>query len=427
MSDFFKIISNQKQEIEHLFTTKTIDRIPVNGIDLSSPCAQVVIGLRRCGKSVLCRMVLQKHPEIKYGYINFDDELLKGVTAEDLDNLLKAVYAVYGEIQVLFLDEVQNIYGWELFVNRLLRNGMHILITGSNSKLLSSELATHLTGRHIATELFSFSFAEYRRWLGRGNVVTTADEAALRRDFAHYFENGGLPETFLMQDVNGYLSMLYTSILSRDIVERHHLRSPAQFNRVARVVMESFAQEVSYRNLSRQLEISNVRTLQNYIDYMERSYLIQKLNKYSTKRPLRTQLGKVYASDPGFITHFTGIADGDESKGRRLENIVYLQLRSRRSMLDSELYYYQDGRHEIDFVLMHLGKITQLIQVAYSIDGQKTRERELSALFEVGKNFGCQDLLLVTDHETGTVTRDNQTVRIVEAPTWLLEMDTPKL
>ena len=421
MFDFNKIIANQKRDLEKLFAAKTIARAPVDNIDLMSPCAQVVIGIRRCGKSVLCRMALQRHPELHYGYVDFDDEKLKSVTAEDLDDILKAVYVVYGEIQVLFLDEIQNVEGWELFVNRLLRGGLHLLITGSNSKLLSSELATHLTGRHIATELFAFSFTEYRRWLGRGKVEATEDEAELRRDYDRYFENGGLPETFVMADVNGYLSMLYESILSRDIIGRHRLRSPAQFSRVARVVMESYAQEVSFRNLARQLEITNVRTVQNYIDYMERAYLVQSLKRYSTKRAERTKIGKVYAIDPGFITHFTGVAESDESRGRRLENIVYLQLRTLRKALDSEIYYYQDGRHEIDFAIVHLGKVVQLIQVSYSVESAKTRERELSALFDVGGKLNCKELILITDHENGEEKRGDLAVRIVDAPSWLME------
>jgi len=421
MRDYQKIIECQKVELERLFAAKTVVREPVGKIDLLSPCAQVVIGLRRCGKSVLCRTALQQHPDVKYGYVDFDDEKLKDVTSDDLNDILKAVYVVYGEIQVLYLDEVQNVEGWEFFVNRLLRNGLHLLITGSNSKLLSTELSTHLTGRHISTELFAFSFEEFRRWHGRGAVVTTADEAELRRDYERYFADGGLPETFVMADVNGYLSMLYESILSRDIIRRHHLRSPVQFCRVARVVMESYAQEISYRNLARQLEITNIRTVQNYVDYLERAYLVQTLRRYSTKRAERTRLGKVYAIDPGFITHFTGVAESDESRGRRLENIVFLQLKAKRRALDSEIYYYQDERHEVDFALVHQGRITQLIQVSYALENPKTRERELSALFEIGAKLGCPNLLLVTDHDSGEDTRDGRKVRIVDAPTWLME------
>lgn len=171
-----------------------------------------------------------------------------------------------------------------------------------------------------------------------------------------------------MADVNGCLSMLYESILSRDIIARHRLRSPAQFSRVARVVMERYAQEVSFRNLVQQLEITNVRTVQNYIDYMERAYLVQSLKRYSTKRAERTKIGKVYVIDPGFITHFTGVAESGESRGHRLENIVYLQLRTLRKALN------------------------------------------------------CTVLVLVTDHENGEEKRGDLTVRIVDAPSWLMEM-----
>lgn len=421
-NNYVEIISDQRKELQELMKEAMIPRRPMERIDLLHPCAQVVVGMRRCGKSVLCRMALQAHPEMKYGYIDFDDEKLRGIQAEDLRAIQEAVYVVYGaDIQVLFMDEIQDVPSWELFVNRLLRNGLHLLITGSNSKLLSSELATHLTGRHIPIELFAFSFLEYRQYLKRGKAETTQDRAQLRRDYDRYFNNGGLPETFGMADPRSYIHTLYDAILYRDILRRYKIRSIKMFSDVARLLMESFAQEVSYQNIANRMGVKNIRTIQNYVGYMEGAYLIQTLNRYSTHAHERLQIGKVYATDTGYITHFTGISEGDEARGRRLENVVFIQLRALREWLDYEIYYYRDQSHEVDFVLRRHGVPIRLVQVSYSLKNEKTRKRELSALFEVGRKLQCKDLLLVTDHESGEEERDGLQVRIVDVTTWLLE------
>ena len=426
-TNYVEIVNDQRIALLELMKEPMIPRRPMERIELLNPCAQVVVGMRRCGKSVLCRMALQAHPEITYGYINFDDEKLKDLKAEDLNDVLEAIYIVYGEdIKVLFLDEIQDVPAWELFVNRLLRSKLHLLVTGSNSKLLSSELATHLTGRHIPIELFAFSFLEYRQFLKRSEAKTTLARAQLRRDYDRYFDCGGLPETFAMADVRGYIHTLYDAILYRDILRRYKIRNIKTFTDVARLLMEGFAQEVSYRNIANRLGVTNIRTIQNYIGYLEGAYLIQTLNRYSTHAHERLQIGKVYATDPGYITHFTGISEGDEAKGRRLENIVFIQLRALREWLDYEIYYYRDQSHEIDFVLRRSGSPIRLVQVSYSLANEKTRSRELSALFEVGRKLKCEDLVLITDHENGEETRYGMTARIVDVTAWLLEAPNEK-
>ena len=181
--EYVRILEEQKKELERLMADpRLVDRVQTEWVDVNSPVAQIVIGVRRCGKSVVCRMALAKSG-VKFGYIDFDDDALQGVLATDLNDVLKAAYIVYGPFEHLFLDEVQNVEGWQLFANRLLRGGMHLVITGSNSRLLSSEFATHMTGRDILIELSPFTFEEYRRYLGRGDVKTTSDEAEARRDY----------------------------------------------------------------------------------------------------------------------------------------------------------------------------------------------------------------------------------------------------
>ena len=421
MNKFVDIIEDQKQELALLLGEKDIVvRKKGDRISLESSLAQIVTGIRRCGKSVLCRTTLA-NAELDFGYVNFDQPSLANVTADDLNEVLKAVYVVYGNVCHLFFDEIQNVPSWQLFVNMLLRQGKRIVLTGSNSRLLTDDLATHLTGRFIATELMPFSFDEYRRWLKRGDARTTIDRAQLRRDYDRYFLHGGMPESFTYPDVREYASTLYHSILMRDVLKRHRLRDVKRFMDTAYVIMNNFASEISCNRLAGQLGFKNAVTVQSYIGYLSESYLIRTLSMYGSRAYERTRIGKAYVIDPGFISYFNGFSNIDDSFGRRLENIVFLQLYRLQREMDAEVFYYKDNHHEIDFLLRQYNHVWKLIQVSYDISGEKTRKRELSALFAVGKKLNCKDLLLITDHENGEETQNGMTVRIVDIVTWLLE------
>ena len=175
-------------------------------IDLNSHLAQVVIGVRRSGKSTLCISALER-AKMKYAYVNFDDERLMDITVEDMDAILEMLYKVYGDFTHLFLDEVQNVEGWHLFVNRMLRKKMHILLTGSNSKLLSGELASHLTGRHHQIELLPFSFADFCAYKKIStSPLTTKNRGLLAAAFDEYMKQGGFPELMNEQDVKIFIN-----------------------------------------------------------------------------------------------------------------------------------------------------------------------------------------------------------------------------
>ena len=201
-----KAIQEQKLELERLQAEKMLERAPMDKVEVNSPLAQAVVGMRRSGKSVVCRKAMMDS-SVAYGYVDFDDEVLAKIDASELDDVLQSVYEVYGNVDHFLFDEIQNVEGWHLFVNRLLRIGKHVVITGSNARLLTGDLATHLTGRHVPISVFPFSYAEYCAWNGGDS------EAAWKK----YFFSGGLPETFALSDQRGYVSALYNSILSRDI------------------------------------------------------------------------------------------------------------------------------------------------------------------------------------------------------------------
>ena len=408
MRSLVDIIRSQREELQGFQAAEMLPRKAMERIDIDSPLAQVVVGMRRAGKSVVCRCALKK-ADVAFGYVNFDDEALAKLTVEALEDLLQAVYAVYGKVTHLLFDEIQNIDGWHLFVNRLLRQGMHVVITGSNAKLLTSDLATHLTGRYLPIEVLPFSFDEYLRWTGLEESVA----------WPRYFRDGGLPETFGMIDPRGYVSALYNAILSKDILGRHQVRNARRFQDAAYVIMQQYAREISYDRLAQSAGISSSHTMQTYMGYLAESYLVSLVRHFSVKPAERIRNVKAYVNDPALISYFTGVLGSEEELGWRLENIVYLELMRRRQEDDMEIWYYKDQSYDVDFCETRHGRVVRLIQVSYEIAGEKTRHRELSSLFGAARKLNCNDLWLITDHAAETVQDGEQVVHIMPASEWL--------
>ena len=402
------VVREQKAELERLLAMPALKRAAMGKIDPESPLAQAVIGMRRSGKSVACRIAM-KDSGIQFGYVDFDDEVLAKIPASKLDGILRLVRSVYGDVSHFLFDEIQNVEGWHLFVNRLLRGGNHVVITGSNARLLTSDLATHLTGRHIPVRVFPFSYAEYCEW----NGGDTED------NWKKYFFGGGLPETFAMQDARGYVSALYDSILSRDILGRHQVKNAQRFKDAAYVAMQQFSREISYDRLAEKTGLSSAHTMQTYIGYLEESFLVSLVRKYSVEPAERVRNQKLYVADPAFISYFTGVLGSDEELGWRLENIVCLELLRRRADDDTEVFYYKDQSFDIDFCLVKHGRVTGLVQVAWTIAGEKTRKREIAPLFGAARKLGCENLILVTDHERETIAAGGLTVNVIPAREWL--------
>ena len=227
------VLSEQKTEISRKAKSVLCRRKEESLINLNSTMAQIVIGVRRSGKSTLCFQALH-HAGVSFAYVNFDDERLVDTTTEDLNVILEVLYKIYGDFTHLFLDEIQNVQGWHLFVNRLLRQGIKILVTGSNAKLLSSELATHLTGRHTTIELYPFSFREFCNLKQiETDTLTTQAEGLRRAAFDEYLKQGGFPELINEPGNKKYVSELVAGILQRDIKQRYNVRYYAAFEQMA--------------------------------------------------------------------------------------------------------------------------------------------------------------------------------------------------
>lgn len=419
MADWVRILSDQKEDLENLPFDAYVRRERQSLLHLDSPLAQVVIGVRRCGKTTLCHQALRA-AGVRYAYVNFDDELLARVRSDQLNDVLQAAYVVYGEFTHVFLDELQNIAGWELFVNRLLRKGLRVLVTGSNANLLSQEFGTHLTGRYEEVELQPFTFCEFLDFRKTRNAgLSTRSRAQREVEYRLFSREGGLPETCALVHPSSYLKTLYNAILFKDVVRRWNVRYPTVLTDVASVLLTNFCREVNYTDIAKALNVSSVHTIQNYVDYLEKAYLIAKLGKYSTKPIRRQQVQKVYATDLGFVSFFTGSDSSAEELGWRLENLVFLKLRAGRQVANYELYYWKNG-HEVDFVLVSRKRVVKLIQVAYSLGGAKAKARETEALLEASERFGCNDLEIVTFSEKSVIAERGKTIKVSPVTEWLV-------
>ena len=272
-----QVIAEQKEYIQTINTCKWVKRKEENLFELDSTLAQVVIGVRRSGKSTICHKVLLEN-NIKYGYVNLDDDRLTNIHTEDLNLVLSCIYQIYGtDIQYLFLDEIQNVDGWYLFVNRLLRSNMKIFVTGSNAKLLSGELATHLTGRYNEIHLFPFSFSEYCDFHKIDtHSITTKANAERKHAFMEYISNGGFPEIQNLRNKRTYIQSLIEAIVTKDIQKRFKIRNIDTLRKTANHLINNICQEINYEEIAKILGVTD-NTIRKYIDYLRQAFLVQLL------------------------------------------------------------------------------------------------------------------------------------------------------
>jgi predicted AAA+ superfamily ATPase len=352
LADIEKVLLEQQDELVALESETLIHRPEEDLINLNSKLAQVVIGVRRSGKSTLCFNALRK-AGVHYAYANFDDERLKDIETKDLDNVLQSLYKIYGEFEYLFLDEIQNIDGWPLFVNRLLRQRIHLLITGSNAKLLSTELASHLTGRHHKIELFPFSFKD---WCVINDLdyarLTTKNRGLLSKAYEDYFHQGGFPELLSGEEnPKEYISTLIDNIITQDIKKRYKIRNIDALKKLAHHILNETPTIIVKDNLQDAIGIKSEQTLANYLLYLNQTYLISTISKYSSKSRERSRGEKSYAIDVAFMDKRDNAFSGD-NLGWRLETIVYLELLRRKATTDNDIYYFKSRNAEVSVACM---------------------------------------------------------------------------
>lgn len=416
------VILQQKQGKEQFLASKYIKRTqyPFGRKWLDSDLIKIIIGPRRAGKSVFSFMLLQDQP---FMYFNFDDEILNDVTT---DELIKELHAVYGDIKTIFFDEIQNLPNWELFVNRLHRNGYNLLLTGSNAYLLSKELATALTGRHIPIEILPFDFKELLR-AKNFNIDINSNylpqkHGELLKLLDEYQINGGFPEVVVRNlDSIGYLDVLFDSLIFKDVVKRHEVRFSTSVGNLGAYLVSNFASLYSLRKLQDAVNLKSVTTAEKYTKYLEEAYLVFSLLRYSPKSiPRIKSPKKIYVVDNGFIS--AKAIQHSPDKGRLMENLVFVELVKRGIKPNNELFYYKTrNNREIDFIVKKGIEIIELIQVCYETKTPDVLQRETKALIEASGELKVKTLTILTRDEKHKIEQDGLTINIKPLWEWALE------
>ena len=414
------VLTEQQEELEARTEEVLCHRKEETLVDLTSTQAQCVIGVRRSGKSTMCYQALQE-TGMKYAYADFDDERLEGMGSDQLNDVLEVLYKIYGEFNCLFLDEIQNVEGWHLFVNRMLRKKMKVVITGSNAKLLSGELATHLTGRNKEIVLYPFSFVEFCQ-MKQVDLVhkTTKAEAFRRAAFDEYLKQGGFPELMTMADGRSYVNGLVDNILKRDIEQRYKIAYKAAFEKMAHHLLNVSPTIVVIKELANLFHFKSEHTARNYVNYLQQAYMLIGVQKYSQKSKVRAVQEKVYAVDVAMMSERENAFAG-ENLGYRLETVVLLHLMRRCKLERLDVYYLNERHGECDFVVCKNNKVIQAIQVSYDIASEKTEKREVNGLALAARVTGCKNLLLLTDHESGWKEKDGLKIKVQPVYEWCSE------
>jgi len=418
-----RVIIDQEEEIEEIMDQEKIISREIPDINnyLREPNILAITGVRRCGKSIASHLILKGKT---YGYLNFDDERLIGLESEDLNKVLEAIYELKGDADYFIFDEIQNVDGWELFITRM-RRTKRVIITGSSAELLSSELSTHLTGRHIDFNLHPFSFFEFLKY--NGIEVPSKDEystkkiSKIKKNLNHYMELGGFPESYKFG--KHFLRRIYEDIIVKDAIARYSIRNKKTFREMAKFLVSNYSNEVTYSSLKEMTDIKNVHTVKDYVKYLESIQIVFLLQRFSFS--LKKQMiapKKVYCVDPGILDSIAFAFS--EDKGRLLENVVAVELNRRNSYWfdQREIYYWKDERQrEVDFVVKEGKEVEKLIQVCYDISTPKTREREKKSLGKASEALECENLKILTWDEQEELEVDGKEIEVMPVWRWLLE------
>ena len=389
-------ILNQRAERDELLSRPYQQRHTKYDADelLKSPLIKLITGPRRVGKSVFALLMLQGK---NFAYLNFDDNQLLEKWDEDL--AMSALDDVYPDYDFMLLDEIQNLPDWDLWVSKLYRRGKNLIITGSNAKMLSSEMATVLTGRYLQIEMLPFSLEETMSWK---NISHDREEQAAQAIMLadDYMRNGGYPETIPARSITkSYLSTLFDSILLKDVAQRHKVRNTNDLYNLATYLLSNFCNPISANELAGELGLSSVATTKKFCDYLNEPYLFFYLPRFNNKLKLMNKAPKkVYVVDNGFVQ--STAFNLSEKLGRLLENQIFVELLRRGYIPGQTLFYYRTRNDkEIDFVTRKGAKVEQLIHVCYEMTSEKTRKRELDALVEAAEELHCDNLLIITNSQ----------------------------
>ena len=412
--NYKQVVLDQKEELQRLNIKSLVPREAEKYWTIPTRLIRIITGVRRSGKSTLALHHLMNSG---FGYVNFDDERLSGIKSNELNDLLSAIYEVYGDVNCLFFDEIQNTENWSLFVNRLQRTGNTVVITGSNSKLFSTELATHLTGRYKTIELFPFSFREFLLAKSIGTTSGTTREKAIRKKaFDEYCQQGGFPEILAGEDAVLYARNLFFSIINRDILYRYKIHHTRAFKELAAYLVLQTGKEISYNRLKNIFSLGSAHTARNYVDHLEEAYIIATVEKFSFKKQESLRYRKTYAIDIAFYRSLSPAVP--VNKGFIYETLVFLELLRRKTANGIELFYYK-GTREVDFVVKKNQELLNLIQVCHDLGETKTLNREVNALLEASNALKCEHLTIINENLYEERNVQGKTIRFIPIINWL--------
>lgn len=406
------IIMNQRKERDELLSRPYLIRKSSQDSDvlLNSHLIKLITGPRRVGKSTHALLMLR---DKNFAYLNFDSQPL--LDAWDANLVMRMLDDVYPNYEYLLLDEVQNLDAWDLWVSELFRKGKNLVITGSNAKMLSSEMATVLTGKYLQIEMFPFSMEEFFDWnkLDLHNLKSEqqAEGKVLTDD---YMRNGGYPEVVASRQlVRSYLDTLFDSIIWKDVAKRHNVRNITDLNNLAMYMISNFCNPLSANELSEELGFQSVNTTKKFMDYLHEPYLFYYMSRYNNKLKLMKKAPrKVYVVDNGFVTAKAFAVS--ENLGRLLENQVFVELVRRGYNTDKSMFFYRSRNDkEVDFVLRKGAHIERLVQVCYDMSSPKTEKREVDSIVECAEELRCSNLTIVTHEEERTLEKNGYTISVI--------------
>lgn len=377
------------------------NRDALANIPVADSFATIITGIRRCGKSTLLLQLLRRDYQDAI-YLNFDDIRLSGFETDDLIRLHREIEK--REIKILFFDEIQIVEGWEKYINQLLRESYKVFITGSNASMLSVELGTHLTGRHLSMELFPFSYSEFIRFRELSN-----DEHAVMT----YLKTGGIPE-YLKTGIPVVLNALVDDILMRDIAIRHSVRDVTSLRQLTTFLITNTGNLVSANKLVGMFDIKSPATFLEYFSFLKDAYLLEFVPIFSHSLKVQSRNPKkVYVMDMGLYTE-NSVSTAD-NVGRRLENLVFLHLRREYK----HIFYYKE-RGECDFITMEKNVLKEAVQVCLTINDENF-DREYNGLLEAMQNLGLQKGFIITLNQSDTFEKDGMAIKMIPASEFLMD------
>ena len=377
---------------------------------LDSHLIKLITGPRRVGKSTQALLMLR---DKNFAYLNFDNQQL--LDAWDANLVMRMLDDVYPGYDYLLLDEVQNLEAWDMWVSELFRRGKNLVITGSNAKMLSSEMATVLTGKYVQVEMLPFSLEEFFDWnkldLHHLESEHSTEGKVLTDDYLRY---GGYPEVVASRQLTrSYLDTLFDSIVWKDVAKRHRVRNITDLNNLALYLVSNFCNPLSANELAEVLGLLSVNTVKKFMDYLHEPYLFYYLSRYNNKLKLMQKAPrKVYVVDNGFVV--SKAFSVTDNLGRLLENQVFIELVRRGYDTEKSMFYYRSRNDkEVDFVLRNGAHIERLVQVCFDMSSPKTERREIDSIVECADELRCDNLTVVTYDDERTIEKDGYKISVV--------------